>query len=86
MSMSSVASPEMVAEAMVTVNGGFQPAPMILGKIVTAGTTTVSTTSTTLSTRSTSRSTTTQNSATQPTSAGEGFYFLHAIYFNYHLP
>ena len=45
MSMSSVASPEMVAEAMVTVNGGFQPAPIILGNIVTAGTTTVTTTS-----------------------------------------
>ena len=40
MSMSAVASPEKVAESMVTVNGGFQPAPIRLGNIVTTGTTT----------------------------------------------
>ena len=72
MSMSSVASPEMVAEAMVTVNGGFQPAPIVLGNIVTAGTTTVTTTSKTSSNILTTRSTTTHNSATQSTNTGKG--------------
>ena len=59
MSMSAVASPEKVAESMVTVNGGFQPAPIRLGNVVTAWTTTVSTTTTMESTTSSTTSTTT---------------------------